>query len=48
MANVIVGGTLLVLVALAVRRIRRKRLVGGCGCGCEGCGMSCGEKAEKR
>ena len=47
MANVIVGALLIVLVLLAVRRIRRKRLIGGCGCGCEGCGMDCDAKKEK-
>ena len=47
MGNVIVGALLIVLVALAVRRIRRKRLIGGCGCGCEGCGMDCGANKEK-
>ena len=41
MANVIVGGALAALVLLAVRRIRRKKLIGGCGCGCEGCQMGC-------
>ena len=47
MGNVIVGGLLIVLVLLAVRRIRKKRLIGGCGCGCEGCGMGCSAKKEK-
>ena len=47
MGNVIVGALLIVLVALAVRRIRRKRLIGGCGCGCEGCGMNCGANQKK-
>ena len=46
MANVIVGGVLIALIALAVRRIRRKRLIGGCGCGCEGCAVDCGAKRK--
>ena len=47
MANVIVGGALLALVLLAVRHIHRKRLIGGCGCGCEGCAVDCGAKKGK-
>ena len=47
MANLIVGGALIVLVALAVRHIYRNRKSGGCGCGCGGCAMDCGgKKAE--
>ena len=31
---------------LAVRKVRRNRRTGGCGCGCEGCSKSCGQKTD--
>ena len=44
MSTIIVGAILASIVALAIRSIIRTKKSGGCGCGCEGCGLHCNEK----
>lgn len=41
LASVVILIVLAVLVALAVRRIRRKKLLFTCGGNCSGCAMNC-------
>ena len=43
MANVIVGGLMALLIALAVVKLVKDRRRGGC-CGCEGCANRCGRR----
>lgn len=46
LANIIVGGIVLIFIVLAVRSYIKQRKSGGCGGGCAGCKMNCPSKRD--
>ena len=47
MANAIVIAVIVALAALAVRKIRRERLLGHCGGDCSSCAMNCAKRSRE-
>ncbi|MEI3219499.1 MAG: FeoB-associated Cys-rich membrane protein [Lachnoclostridium sp.] len=43
-STIVAGIVILGMIGMAVRRIRKNKKQGGCGCGCSGCSTNCHAK----